>query len=85
MNRTTKTTVTALALVSVAWIAAAIWRQSSVRQMADAAVSLSNPNPDIRVPLVPLLLNPFRADPKVYLFENGQVAGQIMLTRQPDE
>jgi len=71
------------------WIGSAVYRTNNARSQATAVVmsypvaergKLIAPGataPDVRVPLMQLLLNPFKSKPKAYLFSGEFVLGEI--------
>ena len=77
MRLRSKLVTIALAIAMVAWIAAALSRRARVRAEALSQAELNFPNPDVRVPLLPLLVNPFRSHAKAYLFQDDMAVAEI--------
>jgi len=84
-----KAIVVGLALVS-AWVGTAFYRMRQVQSRALAVVmsyppeardALTGPGGwqdlDVRVPLVPLLINPFKVKPRAYVFRNEIVEAEV--------
>ena len=78
-----------LVLLLTAWLGMAVYRRSVARRAANetimsypAAVRAKVPQPggptlDVRVPLVPVLLNPFNPKPRAYLYSGDFVVGEV--------
>lgn len=66
-----------VAVALAAWVGAAFYRQARIRSEVLRRIGSNYAGHDVRVPIVPLLKNPFRSDPKVYLFQGDMVVGQI--------
>ncbi len=66
MRKSLAFTCVALILL-ITWIAVAFSRQTHIRSEVKVRIGFKYPNADVLVPIVPLLKNPFRSDPKVYL------------------
>jgi len=71
------------------WGGAAVYRVHDVRTRAYQTIMSYPPaerakmiapgsdGPDVRVPLLPLLLNPFKAKPHAYLYSGDFVMGEV--------
>jgi hypothetical protein len=78
-----------LVLLLAAWVGMAVYRTSVARRAAYETVmrypaanlaKLIPPGaaaPDVRVPLIPMLLNPFKAKPRAYLYSGDFVVAEV--------
>lgn len=76
-------------LLLAVWVGAAFYRAHDVQSRAYRAIMASPPaerekmiapgstSPDVRVPVVPLLLNPFKAKPHAYLYLDNSVKAEV--------
>jgi len=70
--------ITGLLIIALAtWVGAAFWRRSSIRSEALLRVDPKYVGYDVRVPIAPLLQDPLRDDPEVYLVHGDTVVWKI--------
>lgn len=82
--------ILAVILFLAVWVGTAVFRTHDVRTRAYQAIMAYPPverakmiapgsnGPDVRVPLFPLLLNPFKAKPHAYLYSGDLVTGEVI-------
>jgi hypothetical protein len=78
--------VRVLLIAAIAWLLAASWRQQQIKSdvekqlQSGALASVSDTN--VRVPIVPLLVNPFRRDTTAYIYQGNVLYSEIRTTKR---